>query len=146
MAFNFGNLIQGIAGNYSEQNNDDLQQEYGHILINEEEIKIGFSLIRDSLLFTNLRMIFIDKQGTTGKKTAFQTIFLSQIVNVELETAGFGLDDSELKIVVLENIYRHPHTEQLKTYTFEFPKNIDIFPLYRFLMQLAYNNREQINR
>jgi len=146
MKFDFNNLMQGLAGNMSEQNVDDIQNEYKNYLLEDEVVESGYKLIRDSIIFTNIRILFIDKQGATGKKVSFKSIFLSQIVNVEMETAGFGLDDSEVTITYLENIYLKPREEKLKKQKFEFPKNTEITDLYKYLFQLAYTNRESINQ
>ena len=144
MAFN--TLFQGLAGNLSEVSVDQLTREYGKFLIPNEEIVRGYKLIRDALIFTNIRIIFVDKQGATGKKTALKSIFLMNIVNVEMETAGMGIDDSEVTITYLENVKLKAHHEQLVTHTFEFPKSTDIISLYQYLFELAYHNRQKINQ
>ena len=59
----FGKFIQGLAGNFSEQNKETLIKEYGQYLLEDEEIQSGYKLIRDSIIFTNIRIIFTDKQG-----------------------------------------------------------------------------------
>ncbi len=64
----FGKFIQGLAGNFSEQNKETLIKEYGQYLLENEEIQSGYKLIRDSIIFTNIRIIFTDKQGATGRK------------------------------------------------------------------------------
>lgn len=66
-------------------------------------------MIRDAIVFTNERMLFVDNQGTTCKKTSFKSIYLMNIVDVEMETAGFGFDDSEITITYLMNITRKAH-------------------------------------
>ncbi len=141
----FKNLVQGALGNYSEVSVRELIQEYGDFLLTDETISSGYKLVRDALIFTNYRMIFVDKQGATGKKTAYHTIYLDGIVDVTIETAGFGIDDSEIKVTVLENVYQKPPKENLTTMKFEFPKRIDILPLYRYLSELALANRQRIN-
>ena len=141
-----GNLFQGLAGNLSEVSIESLTHEYGKYLIEGEMITRGYKLIRDALIFTNIRIIFVDKQGTTGKKTALKSIFLMNIVDVEMETAGMGLDDSEITITYLENIKLKAHSEHLLSHKFEFPKQVDIVPLYQYLFQLAYQNRQHINQ
>ena len=67
-----------------------------------KKIQSGYKLIRDSIIFTNIRIIFTDKQGATGRKMSIKSIFLMNIVNVEMETAGAGIDDSEITITYLE--------------------------------------------
>ena len=141
----FGKLMQGLAGNFSEQNVDQLSKEYGQYLLEGEVIQSGYTLIRDSILFTNIRIIFTDKQGATGRKVSVKSLFLMNIVNVEMETAGAGIDDSEITITYLENIFLKAHNEHLSFHKFEFPKKTDILPLYTYLLELAYHNRLKIN-
>ena len=45
----FGKFIQGLAGNFSEQNKETLIKEYGQYLLENEEIQSGYKLIRLSL-------------------------------------------------------------------------------------------------
>ena len=141
----FGRLIQGLAGNFSEQSKEALTREFGQYLLENEEIQSGYKLIRDSIIFTNIRIIFTDKQGATGRKMSIKSIFLMNIVNVEMETAGLGIDDSEITITYLENAFLKSHNEHFNSYKFEFPKKTDIVPLYTYLFGLAYHNRLNIN-
>lgn len=67
------------------------------------------------------------------------------IIDVEMETAGFGFDDSEITITYLLNVKRKAHSESLVMRKFEFPKTIDILPLYKYLGTLSLNNRKEIN-
>ena len=137
----FGKFIQGLAGNFSEENKETLIKEYGQYLLENEEIQSGYKLIRDSIIFTNIRIIFTDKQGATGRKVSVKSLFLMNIVNVEMETAGAGIDDSEITITYLENVFLKAHND----HKFEFPKKTDILPLYSYLLELAYHNRLKIN-
>ncbi|WEG72379.1 PH domain-containing protein [Vagococcus intermedius] len=142
---NFKQLLQGTLGNYSELTTEELTEEYGLYLFDNEEITIGYKLVRDVLIFTNHRIIFVDKQGATGKKTAFRSIHLDSIVEVEMETSGFGIDDSEITITYLKNVNQRSNEESHANYKFEFPKKTDILPLYRFLGNISMANRERIN-
>lgn len=142
---NFKQLLQGTLGNYSEITPKELTDDYGIYLFDNEEITIGYKLVRDALIFTNHRIIFVDKQGATGKKTAFRSIHLDAIIEVEMETSGFGIDDSELTITYLKNVNQQSNEEIHHTYTFEFPKKTDILPLYRFLGNISMTNRARIN-
>ena len=76
---------------------------------------------------------------------SIKSIFLMNIVNVEMETAGAGIDDSEITITYLENIFLKAHNEHFSVHKFEFPKKTDIVPLYTYLLELAYHNRLKIN-
>lgn len=143
--FGFGNIVQGALGNYSELTPEQLKEEYGNYLFDGEEISMGYQLIRDALVFTNYRIIFVDKQGATGKKTSFKSIHLESIIDVEMETAGFGVDDSEIEITYMVNAFQKSNHESLNTHKFEFPKKTDILPLYRYLGNVTMSNRERIN-
>ena len=132
-------------GNYSESSKDELTKKYGMYLIDGEEITSGYTLIRDAIVFTDRRIIFLDHQGATEKKTSVKSIYLMNIIDVEMETAGAGMDDSEIEITFLKNVKRKAHSESFDSMKFEFPKRLDIVPLYRFLINLAYNNRLEIN-
>mgnify|MGYP000540477693 CR=1 FL=1 len=143
---NLGGIFQGVMGNMTEQSKEELMKSYGDYLFEGEEITSGYKLIRDSIIFTNIRILLIDRQGATGKKTSFKSIYLMNIVDVEMETAGMGIDDSEITITYLTNVKRKAHNEQLESRKFEFPKNTDIIPLYRMLGSLAFKNRSEINQ
>ncbi|WP_427339578.1 PH domain-containing protein [Caloranaerobacter sp. DY30410] len=141
----FGNLINGIAGNLNQMDPNTAKEQYGKFLIDDEEIQQAFTLIRDVIIFTNIRIIIIDKQGTTGKKMSVKSIFLMNIVDCEMETAGAGIDDSEITITYLTNVKRKSNYENTKTHKFEFPKKANIEGLYKWLFSLAYKNRLEIN-
>ena len=64
------------------------RHSFKQYLLDHEEIQSGYKLIRDSIIFTNIRIIFTDKQGATGRKMSIKSIFLMNIVNVEMEIAG----------------------------------------------------------
>ncbi|MFB0957689.1 MAG: PH domain-containing protein [Clostridiaceae bacterium] len=63
-----GAFGQGLLGNLSEQTPETLTKEFGMYLMEGESIHMGFKLIRDVVIFTDRRIIDIDKQGATGKK------------------------------------------------------------------------------
>ena len=141
-----GNLLQGMLGNLSEISNEKLMHDYGAYLINEETIKTGFILIRDVVIFSDKRIIYFDKQGATGQKMRVASIYLDSIINVSVETAGFGLDDSELNIEYITSPYfRVSSGPSVATKKFEFPKRYQIQPIYQWLQEVAYANHVHIN-
>ena len=99
------NLMQGLMGNLSEVTPEKLTQDYGMYLMDGETIHTGFVLIRDVVIFTDRRIIDLDKQGATGQKARVSSIYLDSIINVSAETAGFGLDDSELNIEYISSSF-----------------------------------------
>ena len=79
-----GNLAQGLMGNLTEVSPEKLTGEYGCYLMDGESIQSGYILVRDAVLFTNKRIIYVDKQGATGQKTRINTIYLDSIINVSM--------------------------------------------------------------
>ncbi len=143
----FIDKIQGIMGNLSEVTPEELTQKYGMYLIDGETIHTGFVLIRDIVIFTDKRIIDIDKQGATGQKARVSAIYLDSIIGVSAETAGFGFDDSELTIEYINSpYYRSTGGVSISQRKFEFPKKYQIQNLYRWLQEIAYTNHININK
>lgn len=146
MAFKLGgNLIQGLLGNLSEVSVDALNHEFGAYLMEGETIQTGFKLIRDAMVITDKRILTFDKQGATGQKMRVDSIYLSSIYHVMAETAGFGLDDSELTIDYIVTPNMRAHSVQYASKKYEFPKKYNIQGLYKMLQELAYSNYVQLN-
>lgn len=93
-------LLSGIMGNAGVVAAEDLQADYGRILAEEEVIEVGFRVLRDTFVFTDRRLILVDIQGITGKKTEYLSIPYSKITKFSIETAGHFDLDAELKIWV----------------------------------------------
>lgn len=91
-------FLNGLLGNASKISNDEVSKELGPILANDEEIDIAFRLIRDLIIFTNKRLIMVDKQGLTGKKVEYHSYPYKSISHFSVETAGHFDLDAELKI------------------------------------------------
>ena len=94
----FMGLLDGLMGNASEVNIQEVAREYSNILAENENIEKAYKLIRDMFIFTNKRLILIDKQGVTGKKSEYHSIPYKSITHFSIETAGHLDLDAELKI------------------------------------------------
>lgn len=91
-------LLSGLMGNASEKNIKDVEQEFEHILADGEQLEKAFVIIRDLIVFTDKRLILVDKQGVTGKKVEYLSVPYSKINRFSVETAGHLDLDAELKI------------------------------------------------
>ncbi len=89
--------LLGIAEIASLQ---EAHQEVASILIDQEKVEFAFKYIRDWIIFTNFRLIFVDKQGITGKKTEYHSIPYKSITHFSVETASTLDLDTDLKIWV----------------------------------------------
>ena len=77
---------------------DKLQDELKEILIEGENIENGYNILRDYFVFTNKRLILVDKQGVTGNKKEYHSIPYKNIRHFSIESAGTFDRDSELKL------------------------------------------------
>lgn len=93
-------LLDGLLGNASEINVDEVSEELAPIIGDTESIQQVFKEIRDMYVFTNKRLLLIDKQGLTGRKVDYHSIPYRAITQFKVETAGHFDLDAELKIWV----------------------------------------------
>ena len=68
------------------------------LLIPGEHIIGSYKSIRDSVTFTNKRVIAVNVQGMTGKKKDYTSLPYSKIQAFSVETAGVLDLDSELEL------------------------------------------------
>jgi hypothetical protein len=138
-------LLGGLLGNFSEVSIEDLKKQYGIYLMENEQIRTGFKLVRDSFLMTDERIILVDHQGVTGKKTRVASIELDSIFEVTMETAGTGFDDSELTIHYITSPYYKANDAKTAAYKFEFGKKFNLQPIYVALVTIASQNKKKLN-
>lgn len=93
-------LLDKLMGNASEVDANEVQEELAPILGDSESVIQAFKLVRDMFVFTNYRLMFIDKQGMTGKKVDYHSIPYKAITQFKVETAGHFDLDAELSIWV----------------------------------------------
>ena len=121
------------------------EQKYGMYLMDRKTITMGFKLVRDALIFTDKRIIMTDKQGATGTKMSVKSINLFSVVNVQMETSGFGFDDSELTFTYITTPELKGHHIEYASHKLEFLKKYNVQSLYKILQELAYENCLKIN-
>ncbi|MFZ3587808.1 PH domain-containing protein [Bacillus sp. DJP31] len=91
-------ILDGLLGNASEADLGAVSKELELIVAENERVEKAFKLIRDLIVFTDKRLILIDKQGITGKKTEYHSVPYRNITHFSVETAGTFDLDAELKI------------------------------------------------
>ncbi|MDY7007096.1 MAG: PH domain-containing protein [Cyanobacteriota bacterium] len=119
-------LISGLLGNASEVNIDSkkLDKLFNDILVDGEQIEKAYQIIRDMFVFTNKRLILVDKQGVTGHKIEFLSIPYSKITKFSKESAGHFDLDAEL------NIWVGSESEPI---SHEFNRSVNINEVYAVL-------------
>jgi hypothetical protein len=123
-------LFDGMIGNASEVNAAEVQREYAKVFTANEKVEKAYKLIRDMFIFTNKRLILVDKQGLTGKKVEYHSIPYRSITHFSIETAGNFDLDAELKIWISGNAL--PLQKQ-------FNKNLNIYELQSVLAEYVLN-------
>lgn len=91
-------LLNGIMGNATDANHEQVAKELEPVLIEGESVNLAYKLVRDLIVFTDYRLIIVDKQGVTGKKVNYKTFPYKSISRFSVETAGHFDLDAELKI------------------------------------------------
>lgn len=91
-------LLDTLLGHAGEKSVDTLGAEFAPLLAPGETLQRAFGLIRDLIVFTDRRVIFVDKQGMTGKKVEYLSVPYRSIAMFSLETAGHFDLDAELKL------------------------------------------------
>lgn len=91
-------IFDGLMGNASQHNNKTVEEKLEDVLITGETVSLAFKLVRDLIVFTDFRLILVDKQGMTGKKVEYKSIPYRSISRFSVETSGHFDLDAELKI------------------------------------------------
>lgn len=91
-------LINAFFGTASEIDGAKLARELAPVLVQGENITAAFQIVRDLFIFTQYRLIMVDKQGVTGRKVDYHSIPYKSISQFAVETAGHFDMDAELKI------------------------------------------------
>lgn len=122
-------ILDGMLGNASTFSTKEAKEELEKILVPQEEIEAAFKIVRDLIIFTDKRLILVDKQGITGKKMEFHSVLYKSISHFSVETAGTFDLDSELKIWI--------GTSQEPTISKLFKKDSSIFDIQKILAVLT---------
>jgi len=91
-------LIDSLLGNAGEKPVATIAEEFAPLLAAGETVQRAFGLIRDLMVFTDRRLILVNKQGMTGKRVEYLSIPYRSIVMFSLETEGHFDLEAELKI------------------------------------------------
>ncbi|MDA8431147.1 MAG: PH domain-containing protein [Geobacteraceae bacterium] len=91
-------IFTGTAKIAGTQETRKFHSEYGQLLVDGEIIEVGFVVLRDTLLFTNKRLILVEIQGISGKQIEYISISYNKITKFSVQTGGSFDLNAELKI------------------------------------------------
>lgn len=92
-------IFNAILGNASEVSIENVSKEFEPILVDGEIIEKAYKLIKDMFIFTNKRLILVEKQ-LVGSKVDYLSIPYTNVIKFSKESAGILDLDAELKIWV----------------------------------------------
>ena len=74
-----------------------LKIDLNRLLFPNERIAFALKGIRDIVVFTNNRLLYIDYRQVTGKSVEYATYMFRDVISYSIVTPGLGLDcDSEI--------------------------------------------------
>lgn len=91
-------LLDGMLGSASKVDAAKFETEFTQILAPGEKVEHVYQLIRDYFVFTDKRLVLVDKQGITGSKVEYHSLPYKSITHFSVETGGTFDLDAELKI------------------------------------------------
>ncbi|NNJ26121.1 PH domain-containing protein [Alienimonas chondri] len=91
-------LFSTLLGHAGEADTEAIEAEFESLLAPEERVEKAFKLVRDLIVFTDRRVVLVDKQGVTGKKREYLSLPYKQITRFSVETAGRADLDSDVKV------------------------------------------------
>ncbi|GJE58550.1 PH domain-containing protein [Methylobacterium trifolii] len=91
-------FLDGLLGHGSDLTPGEVNEQMAGVLVEGEPVRVAFKVIRDLFVFTDRRLILVDRQGLTGRKVEYLTVPYRAITSFSIETAGSFDLDSELKI------------------------------------------------
>lgn len=96
-------IFNAILGNASAVDQKDVEKEFAPMLIQGETIEKAFRMIKEMFVFTNKRLILVEKQ-LVGTKIDYVSIPYKNIIKFSKESAGIMDLDAELKIWVKDEV------------------------------------------
>jgi hypothetical protein len=93
-------IMSGITGNAGPMDPGAAAAEFARLLSHGEGVYAAFDFVRDAMLFTNGRLILIDKQGMTGKKVEYLSIPYRNILYFSVTTEGHLFAEARMHIWV----------------------------------------------
>jgi len=93
-------LLDTLLGHAGAKSAEKVGEDFQPLLAPGETVQRAFGEVRDLIVFTDRRLILVDKQGVTGRKTEFLSLPYRSIVMFSLETAGHFDLEAELRLWV----------------------------------------------
>ncbi len=121
-------LFNAMLGNASAVDAERVQAELAPVLAAGESVQGAWQLVRDQLVFTDRRVLLVDRQGLTGSKRRYHSIPWRSITQWSLE--GAGTFDLEAELQLWVSGQAAPVSRQLS-------RGVDLDAVHQLLARLA---------
>jgi len=118
-------LFSVFTTNSGVIHSDKLAEDYSRVLINSEEIEVGFKLNEDTFIFTNKRLIFIEVRKGEDSGIEYSSLPYSQISTFSVDAKKSFDSKATLKIWI--GGLQYPKVEA------EFNKSVDVYEVQKIL-------------
>ena len=109
------------------------------LLFPEERIAFALKGVRDIVVFTNYRILYVDYRQVTGKSVEYATYMFKDVISYSVVTPGYGLDcDSE---IVLRFINR-----EVVQLVIDKGNNLDRFLFLTYDLVSAVKNNHELQK
>ncbi|MGM0587790.1 MAG: PH domain-containing protein [Bacteroidota bacterium] len=119
-------LLSSLLGHAQEMDLEELEEEFAEIVVDGEQIQRAYQLSRDLMVFTNKRLVLVDKEGMTGKKRAYHSLPYGTITHFSKEYSGRF--DADAKLIIWLQ-------DQQEPLVYDFHKDASIHEVYQVLSQ-----------
>jgi len=109
------------------------------LLFPNEKIAFAMQGIRDIMIFTDTRLLYMDYRQVTGKSVEYATYMYKDVISYSIVTPGFGLDcDSEI-------VYRFINREVVQL-TIDKGHNLDRYLFLAYDLISAVKNNHEVQK
>ena len=95
-------FLDGLTGNASRGDPRAVAEEYARLFAQGEQVQAAYQLVRDVFIFTDRRLILVDKQGVTGRKVQYHSVPYKSIA----KQFGRGVDVYEVQALLAAFVAR----------------------------------------
>lgn len=91
-------MASNLTEMYGGIDPEKVQAEMAHVLVPGEPVEYACKTIRDLFVVTDRRVLYVDKQGLTGRKKNYESIAFKRIPRFSVEFGGAVLGMVTVKI------------------------------------------------
>ncbi|MGM0579612.1 MAG: PH domain-containing protein [Bacteroidota bacterium] len=119
------NFLSNLINNSGILENSKIVDEYGRLILQDEQIEVGFKLNEDTFIFTNMRLVLVDMKKGDESGIEYLSLPYSRISNFSVQAKkSFG---SKATLKIWLNGQEEPQLEK------EFSKSVDVYEVQKIL-------------